>query len=179
VRSHGAALVGSLLAAGLRVVYRPHPRTGANQRSHRAADARVRETVAAAPGSRTDTTTPLAEAFAEADVLVTDVSSVAVDWLPTGRPLVVTVPADPAAVVPRSPLLDAVPRLAAGDAGRAAALVEQLLDHDDGGTARAELVRHYLGGSDPGAARERFLAACAQLVEERDALVAARSGASR
>jgi ketosteroid isomerase-like protein len=179
VSSHGEALVRSLLAAGLRVVYRPHPRTGANQRSYRAADARVREAVAAAPGSRMDTTTPLAEAFREADVLVTDVSSVAVDWLPTGRPLVVTVPADPAAAVPRSPLLDAVPRLAAGDAGTAGALVERLLAHDDDGTARADLVRHYLGEPDPAAARERFLAACAELVEERDALVAARAGAAR
>ncbi|MGY1594144.1 CDP-glycerol glycerophosphotransferase family protein [Geodermatophilus sp. SYSU D00708] len=179
VSSHGEALVGSLLDAGLRVVYRPHPRTGANQRSHRVADARVREAVAASPGSRTDTSAPLAEAFAEADVLVTDVSSVAVDWLPTGRPLVVTVPADPAAVVPPSPLLEAVPRLPAAEVAGAGALVERLLAGDDGAATRGELVRYYLGEPDPAAARERFLAACASLVDERDALVAARAGAAR
>ncbi len=172
VATHGEALVRSLTAAGLRVVYRPHPRTGANRRDVAAADAALRrvfdEPAVAATGSVVDPGRPLGEAFADADLLVTDVSSVAVEWLPTGRPLIVTEPAAPDAVVGSSPLLDAVPRLAAAGADRAAELVTRGLRADPGRAARTALVEHYLGGADPAAAMTRFLAACEDVLAARD-----------
>ncbi len=127
VPSHGVPLVRSLLGAGMRVVYRPHPRTGANRTDVRAADTALRalftEEAVRRTASVVDTASPLETAFAGADVLVTDVSSVAVEWLPTGRPLVVTVPAEAGAAVGSSSLLDVVPRLAADDAAQAGELV--------------------------------------------------------
>ncbi|MGY1641610.1 CDP-glycerol glycerophosphotransferase family protein [Geodermatophilus sp. SYSU D00703] len=183
VTTHGAALVRSLVGAGVRVVYRPHPRTGANRVDVAAADAALRELLggddARATGSVIETAVPLERAFADADLLVTDVSSVAVEWLPTGRPLVVTVPADPGAVVGESPLLAAVPRLAAADAARAAELVRRCLDDDPERERRSALVEHYLGGADPAAALARFLEACDDVVRERDALQAAPARAGR
>ncbi len=184
VPTHGEALARSLLAEGLRVVYRPHPRTGANRREVAAADAVLRrvfaEPAVAATGSTVDAGAPLADAFAGADVLVTDVSSLAAEWLPTGRPLVVTVPAEDGAVVRPSALLDAVPRLAAADAGSAGALVRRCLRDDAERGARERLRAHYLGDPADGPAVERFVAACADVLAERDALQSLRTaGAAR
>jgi hypothetical protein len=173
VPSHGRALVESLLTAGLRVVYRPHPRTGANRRDVAAADAALRSvfTTYAARESRScvDVDGPLAEAFAEADLLITDVSSLAVEWLPTDRPLIVTLPAEAGAVITPSPLLDLVPRLSAAQAGKAGALARRCLDSDPEAAGRHALVEHYLGG-DPATAPARFLEACDEVIAARDAL---------
>ena len=183
VLTHGSTLVTSLVAAGMRVVYRPHPRTGANRRDVAAADAALRRLLdapdAQRTGSRTDPDQPLHGAFADADVLVTDVSSVALEWLPTGRPLVVTAPADPAAVVAPSPLLDAVPRLTSSAAGAAGTVVRRCLDDDREAPARAALVEHYLGGSDPAAALDHFLEACDDVITARDDVRSAVRGAGR
>jgi hypothetical protein len=173
VLTHGAALVRSLMAAGLRVVYRPHPRTGANRGDVAAADAALRalfgDDAARRNGSVVETATPLATAVDGADLLITDVSSLAVEWLPTGRPLVVTVPADPEAVVGSSPLLDAVPRLTAADAAAAGEVALRCLREDPERSQRASLVEYYLGGVDAEGAVGLFLDACDDLVRARDA----------
>ncbi len=175
VPTHGCALVESLVAAGLRVVYRPHPRTGANRRDVAAADAALRALFATDDmrkgGHTVDTDEPLTGAFAKADLLITDVSSLAVEWLPTDRPLIVTVPAEAGAVVTASPLLDLVPRLSAAQAGKAGALARRCLDSDPEAAGRHALVEHYLGG-DPATAPARFLHACDDVIAARDALQA-------
>ncbi len=79
-------------------------------------------------------------------------------------------PADAAAVVSSSPLLDAVPRLTEADAHRAAELVQGHLADDGRRHARAALVDHYLGGGDPDAALARFLDACDDVIAARDAV---------
>jgi len=177
VLSHGDALVRSLTGAGLRVVYRPHPRTGANRRDVAAADAALRrlfdEPAVAATGSTVDTGRPVAEAVADADLMITDVSAMAVEWLPTLRPLVVTQPAEAGARVGTSRLLDTVPRLAAAGADRAHELVLRCLTDDPGLAQRRELVEHYLGDIDPGVSLTRFLDACGDVLTARDA---ARTG---
>jgi hypothetical protein len=172
VLTHGVPLVQSLLDAGLRVVYRPHPRTGANRPELSRADAAVRALFespqATASRSAVVTEVPLGTAFADADALVTDVSSVAVEWLPTGRPLVVTVPTEPGAVLGASPLLDAVPRVTAADAAATGQLVTARLEDDVEAATRAGLVEYYLGGATGAGALDRFLDACDTVLRERD-----------
>jgi hypothetical protein len=176
VASHGEAIVRSLLDAGFRVVYRPHPRTGANHRDVAAADAALRAVfespLARASGSEVVTGTPLTSAFADADALITDVSSLAVEWLPTGRPLVATVPTGPGAVVGTSPLLDAVPTLTAEAAGTAGRLVAERLVDDAEARARQALLEHYLSATGE-TALGLFLEAFDGLLAERDAARAA------
>ncbi|MGY1708101.1 CDP-glycerol glycerophosphotransferase family protein [Geodermatophilus sp. SYSU D00758] len=187
VATHGAALVRSLLAEGFRVVYRPHPRTGANRPDVAAADVALRrvldEPAARATGSTVDGgtvdgSTALLDAFAGADALVTDISSLATEWLPTGRPLVVTVPQEPGAVVRPSALLEAVPRVPAAGAGTAGALLRRCLETDDERDARARLRTHYLGDPADGPAGARFVAACADVLAARDARRPARTTGS-
>jgi CDP-glycerol glycerophosphotransferase (TagB/SpsB family) len=101
----------------------------------------------------------------EADLLVTDISSLAMEWLPSLKPLVVTVPVAEGLQLPTSALLDAVPRLRAEDAGSAAALVRRLLEDDDDVAGRRALVQHYLGDTAPGAATLRFVGACRTVLE--------------
>jgi hypothetical protein len=171
VLEQGEDLVRSLLAGGFRVVYRPHPRTGANRADVARADQRIRRLLGeeATAGSRVDTTSTVAEAFADADALVTDVSSLAVDWLPTGRPLVVTAPAT--GVAPDSPLLDAVPRISADGASEVAALVRSRLEDDVEAPARAALARYHLGETGEGGALTAFLEACDAVLADRAAAV--------
>jgi hypothetical protein len=183
VLSHGVPLVRSLLDAGLRVVYRPHPRTGANRPELSAADAEVRALFgtpeATASRSAVVTDVPVGEAFADADALITDVSSLAVEWLPTGRPLVITVPAEPGATIGASRLLGAVPRLTAEDAGTAGHLVTTRLADDVEAAKRAGLLEYYLGGATGAGALDRFLEACDRVLREREVARAGLTAAGR
>ena len=158
--THGVALVEGLLAAGdVRVLYRPHPRTGMASPVHRAADRRIRELLRAAGDRHLVDLGPYGWQWDFADACVTDVSAVAYDWLATGKPLVVTAPAA-TAYRPPSPLLDRLPLLAAADAGH---VLSVLADRGLGGSATGvgleELTRHYFGETADRASTARFLAA--------------------
>ncbi|MFI5425659.1 CDP-glycerol glycerophosphotransferase family protein [Aeromicrobium sp. UC242_57] len=166
LETHGAALVQAL-SGTYRVVYRPHPLNGVIRPSYAAADARVRELA-----DRVDTDVPLEQSFADADVLVTDVSAVTLNWLPTGKPLLVTTPAVP---YPPSALMDTVPLLAPHDDFKA--VVAEQLTSDPTAAARAALVEHYLGDPTPGVATARFIAACEDAIALRDTAWAERQAA--
>jgi hypothetical protein len=170
VRSYGPTLVRNLLADGrFRVVYRPHPLNGLLDSTYGDADVEVRRLVSEA-GHLVDTSRPLNAAFADADVLLTDISAVALDFLAFDKPLVVTEPASQAVVTARTRLLDEVPRLAIGDLGGVADLVAEQAESDPLGERRRDLVDYYLGDTTPGAATKRFLDACTEMVELRDRL---------
>jgi hypothetical protein len=158
--SHGVALVEALLAAGdVRVVYRPHPRTGMASPVHRAADRRIRELLRSAGNRHLVDLGPYGWQWAFADACVTDVSAVAYDWLATGKPLVVT-EAAPTAFRPPSPLLDRLPLLPATEAGHVVrALEARGLGGSGTGAGLEELTRYYFGETADRASTARFLAA--------------------
>ncbi|SNT19591.1 CDP-Glycerol:Poly(glycerophosphate) glycerophosphotransferase, partial [Micrococcales bacterium KH10] len=85
--ARGPQIVDELTVAGFDVIFRPHPMS-ALTRAGRAQIAAIR--------SRLQTTTPQPKTFvaaaAEADLLVADPSSVIVDFLATGRPVIVILP---------------------------------------------------------------------------------------
>ncbi|GII99314.1 glycosyl transferase [Sediminihabitans luteus] len=173
VASHGLAVVRALVESGrYRVLYRPHPLTGVRDASYGEADAAIRSYLDGlapdrqAPGGW-DGGGELATAFARADLLVCDVSGVAMDWLATGSPLVITRPAGPVAVA-RSPLTDLAPSLAAQDADGVVALVDRELGLDPTRAERLALREYYLGDTAPGAATAAFVEACERLFEVRD-----------
>lgn len=167
VVSHGARLVRSLLADGrYDVVYRPHPLTGVTSGEYGAADAEIRGLVTDAGGAHgVDTSPDLAAAFARADVLVCDVSGVALNWLPTGRPFLVARPGGDAVIPTPAPILAPGRMLDASE--DAAAAVARVLTDADAGAARA-LVEHYLADVTPGLSTARFVAATTALAEGLD-----------
>lgn len=167
VVSHGAALVRSLLAdSRYDVVYRPHPLTGVTSGEYGAADAEIRALVTEAGGAhRVDTTPDLAAAFARADVLVCDVSGVALNWLPTGRPFLITRPGGDAVIPEPAPMCAPERMLDATEDGATA--VARILADADVDAAQA-LVEHYLSDVTPGRATERFVAASLALIEGAD-----------
>jgi hypothetical protein len=157
LETHGEALLRAL-SPTYRVVYRPHPLNGVIRPSYAAADAVVRSLA-----DRVDTDVTLEQSFADADLLITDVSAVTLNWLPTGKPLLVTRPLVP---YPPSRLMEAVPQLAATD--DFAAAVAEHLAADPTKADRDALIDHYLGDPTPGAATARFIAACEDVMAVRD-----------
>lgn len=157
LETHGEALVGAL-SPTYRVLYRPHPLNGVIRASYAAADAAVR-----ALADRVDTAVTLEQSFADADLLITDVSAVTLNWLPTGKPMLITRPGVP---YPPSPLMDVLPQLAVDD--DVIAVVGRHLATDPAKAERDALIEHYLGDPAPGVATARFIAACEEVMAVRD-----------
>jgi CDP-Glycerol:Poly(glycerophosphate) glycerophosphotransferase len=167
--THASAMVRSLQAADLDVIYRPHPLTGVRVPEFGEADAALREQITAA-GGMVSVDRSLPQDFAEADLVLCDVSAVANDWLPTTRPLIITRPTDPQAQDAATELMDVVPRLGEDEADRAGEIAIDLLDHDPLREERIELTEYYLGDTTPGSSLKRFLDACRRLSVKRDEL---------
>jgi hypothetical protein len=172
VASHGVELAAALLDDGrFTVVYRPHPLAGVRDAAYGQSDAAIRELIAHAAaadpgaGHRLSADEPLADAFAAADLLVCDVSAVAMDWLPTGRPLVVTTPVSAETVTASTRLLEAVPRLTVDALPGVAAALRTQAEDDPTRDERLALVEYYLGDTRPGASMRAFVAACERMIE--------------
>ena len=197
VATMGEAIVDGLVSAGWRVVYRPHPKVGDTDPAAVAADRRIREQLGAAvdtaPAGRrrrrrgaslpaaggqghrvSPPEEPFGEAVAEADVVIADVSSVALDVLPTGKPVVVTRPAGAGGRVVDTGVTTAAVtyRLDPDDLPGIGGMLEEIVADDPLRDGRAAAVERFFGDTTPGASTRRFLAAIDAIVEERDRLVA-------
>ena len=93
---------------------------------------------------------------------VMDISAVAYDWLATGKPLLVTRPAEPRAALPESGLVRELTLL------RRRGCRARARDRRRGGRAPRRHARgpgaRYFGDTTPGASMERFLDACSPVV---------------
>ncbi|RKT77273.1 hypothetical protein DFJ68_0693 [Terracoccus luteus] len=172
VSSHGPRLVEALLAdRRFRVVYRPHPRSGVFDPAYGHDSERIAAMVEAAnradPEARhlVDVDTAFGWHLGRLDACISDVSAVALDWVSTGKPLVLTTPADPSVEVEPTPLSTVVPSIAAAESGDVVAVLDREMTSPHPGTA--EVIEHYFGDTSPGAATRRFVEACDVLVRER------------
>jgi hypothetical protein len=166
--SHGAAIVGALRSdPRVRIIYRPHPRTGTASAEHARVDAQLRSALAADGDRHLIDLGPYGWQWRFADSCITDVSAVAYDWLATGKPLVITEPA-PTAFRPVSALLDALPLL---PAARAADLTALLPESD---AELAALSRFYFGETAAGASSRRFQDALDEVIGRRRTELVAR-----
>ena len=160
--SHGPALVAALLADDrVRVIYRPHPRTGRSSARHAAADREIRSLLNRAGDRHLVDTGSYGWQWAFADACVTDISSVGYDWLATSKPLVLTEPVAPTAYRPPARLLDELGLLPADRAGTVLAVLRErglgAAGRDD--RELAALARYYFGDTAAGASSVRFAAA--------------------
>jgi hypothetical protein len=163
VATHGEAMVKALLAdPSIRVIYRPHPRTGRISPAYAAADRRLRALLAAGGDRHLVDEGDYGWQWKFADACITDISSVAYDWLATGKPLVITEPVAAAADRPPSALLDTLPLLAAEDARQVRVVLHRLgLDraHPARDPQLIELAGYYFGDTANRASSRRFAAA--------------------
>jgi hypothetical protein len=91
VAGMGERLIGDLLAMpNVQVTYRPHPATGSRDAETAAADRAVRDLIARAgtPHRVVGPELSLTDAFNEADVLISDISSVVTDFLFSRKPYI-------------------------------------------------------------------------------------------
>ncbi len=183
IASHGVSLVEALLATGRhRLIYRPHPRSGVLDHEYRAANRRIISAIAAANSRDSsaqhiyDTGGELGWQLAVADVAVVDISAMVYDRLATGKPLMVTRPANPAADIDTTGYLSDCEWL---DADATAGIVGLLddLTHNDAARARlTQWVERYFGDTTPGVATGRFHAAVQHLMDEWDRHAALHAG---
>lgn len=175
IRTHGEALIRALVATGRhRVIYRPHPRSGVVDDEYGAANRRIMAALSAAndrdPSAQhvIDTGGDLGWQLAAADVAVVDISAMVYDRLASGKPLMITRPADPAAVVDVHGYLSDCEWLDVAQSEGIVRECERLLADPDAGDRLQSWVRHYFGDTTAGAATERFEAAIGELMRRWD-----------
>ncbi|RII41766.1 CDP-glycerol--glycerophosphate glycerophosphotransferase [Galactobacter valiniphilus] len=174
----GINIVDQLLAAGRRVIYRPHPQTGTRDRATSLADAAiVRRLREAGPEHLVDRGPELGWQWDAADECVLDLSAMAYDALTTDKPLVVYRPGRQAGVEAGG-LLDHVTTLS----GNAAGVVREALVEASGPERRAataKLARYHFGAADHGSSIVRFIDATRAVATERSAALLAQAAARR
>lgn len=173
LRSHAPAMLDTLLSTGThRVIYRPHPRTGAFDpefRTHHDHIVHQLKTANAADPTAqhmVDTDSTFGWQLAAADVGVADISAVAFDFLATGKPLLLTEPATPGAEVDEAGLASLIRTFKAAEAPDILQVIADVSSGED--RARyAEIVEHYFGDTTPGASLERFLSVSDEIIQAR------------
>ena len=172
----GPELVRRLLAVpGVRVVYKPHPRTLDSE------DPRVRAAHAEVAALLDGEHVVLEDAdilavLPDCDAMVTDVSSVGLDWLylRTDRPLFITDRHDDPerlrVAAPVSRCADVVDRETLGDL---TTRMSDRLQHDELHLARVAMRHHYFDDVKVGESTTRFITEVRDLAALRDRLLAA------
>ncbi|MDR0366019.1 MAG: CDP-glycerol glycerophosphotransferase family protein [Bifidobacteriaceae bacterium] len=176
---YGEQIVRQLMAnPRFALTYRPHPLTGTRLPEFADANARLKALIAAAakraeggaPSAQVSRLPDAVDDLWAADLLITDISSLAIDFLVTGRPLAITIPPDPAAVPAPTRLLEVAPRLGRPELADVPAFLEGILAADAAGAGapakeRAEVARYYLSDTSPGAAIAAFVEACGRMLD--------------
>jgi len=165
----------------IRLVYKPHPRVITGTAPVMAAHERILAALRAANGTREPGDRhiialegSILDLMASCDVLISDVSSVALDWLylHTERPLWMTNPRDD-----EEKLLHASPAASGSyvvgndDVAGVVARILGCLEADDKKAAREQLRNYYFGDLAPGQSTQRFIDEIDALVALRDKLV--------
>ena len=154
--SHGVAIIEALLAdPTVRVIYRPHPRTGYASAEHRAADKEIRALLAKRGDRHLIDHEGYGWQWDFADACITDISAVAYDWLATGKPLVITEPA-PGAYRPRSALLDSIALLGTAEALDVMSRIRALQTDSEAREQLRGLTYHYFGDVSNQQSTKRF-----------------------
>ena len=174
VASHGLTIAERLLTdQRFRLIYRPHPRTGIVLDEHGAADRQIREMIDNAnaddpvAGHLIDDT-PFGWQLTSADLMITDLSAVAYDWLTTAKPLIMTQPAEETAVIDPTTFMADMDLLPSEQASDVVSVIQRSLTDSDQAEKMRRWCSYYYGDTTPGASMGRFLNAIERMISERD-----------
>ncbi|MBM6589173.1 CDP-glycerol glycerophosphotransferase family protein [Brevibacterium sp. RIT 803] len=162
---NGAMLVSNMLAAGFRVIFRPHPRTGVRDRNFKKALDEVCAIIDSDPRGLLDVTSDVSWQFDVADRALVEMSSVAFDWLSTRKPLVMIKPCQSDSMVLPGGLFERTPTIGKGSED---SLIDLLSNQTDSVETAAQLCEYYLGSTVQGAQIDRFYSATKQVIAERN-----------
>ena len=171
VLSHGEKIATAILASPQhRLVYRPHPRTGVEHGAYRAAHNRIVRAIAHAnavdPGAHHvfDESPSITWQLSQTDVAVCDISAMIYDRLAVGKPVLVTRPAEPQAVIDDLGYLQACEWLGSSEAHDVIPRIHELLHDESSRETFASWSEHYFGDTSPGAPMRRFTGAVEELM---------------
>jgi hypothetical protein len=174
---YGVAIVRALLARDdVRVVYKPHPRVlTTDDKPVAAAHQEIQRllTAQAGAGHVMPLTADVLGVFEGVDLLVTDISSVGLDflYLRPDAPMVLTDRrTDRARLLADAPIAAATDVVDAGSVGDVAAILDANLAADPHHEARAALRDHYFGFAR-GESSRRFLDLMVSATDRRDVLI--------
>jgi hypothetical protein len=155
----GVALIRRVqeLRPDLRIVFKPHPSTGVQRLGMRAARAQINALLRQSDRHLVADDHPgmtLNDCFDQADLLVSDISSVVTDFLHTERPILISNPT----TMPHEQFRMTFPTQAASyvvdhDLGDLGALLDDALDADSLAEQRREMKRYVLGDLPEGPLR--------------------------
>lgn len=180
--SLGEAIVRAILAVpDVRLVYKPHPKvttslTPAIADAHLAVTGLIDEAARLDPaaGHTQVLTGDILAVMPGCDAMVTDVSSVGLDWLylHTDKPIFLTDPhGDVDALHHQAPISRCADVIGADDVRDLASLLDARLGHDEHHLARVAMRHHYFDELEVGESTGRFLTEVGRLVALRDELL--------
>ena len=161
---NGTQIVTSLLEAGYRVIFRPHPRTGVMCHEFEKAVQDVAEIVESDPRGFLDKSPDVSWQLDEADLAVVEMTSVAFDWLASGKPLVMVKPHGPDAEVLEGGLLDRCPAVDSMSGESVVDLIDEAISRCG---LVSELAQFYLGDTAAGEQTARFIQSSERVIRIR------------
>lgn len=184
VDTYGLTIVNQLLATReYRVVYKPHPRVpdldSRTATAHEAIVAAVERAATSDPdgGHVVEMTAPILSLFADCDAMISDVSSVGLDWLylATGKPLLLTDRYNNyERLQAQAPIAAGSYVIDASNVNDCVRIAREALESDLKREEREQMRRYYFGDIAAGDSTARFLSEIEAVLEARDKAVAAK-----
>lgn len=177
----GPAIAAAALAVpGTRLIYKPHPRVrGSKDEGMQAGHAMILELIKKANADGGEhlalTEGNILAMFDDVDLMVTDISSVGLDflYLRGDSPLILTDRrTDRTRLVDDSPIASSVPIIDDSTVNDIQSMIEAELESGGNAEARAEARSLYFGGHDVGESKQDFIATVQRLISERTAKLA-------
>lgn len=178
VDCYGPAIVAAALAAPhTRLVYKPHPRVaGSHNEGMQAGHAMILELIEKANADGREhlvlTEGNILAMFDEVDLMITDISSVGLDflYLKADSPLLLTDRrTDREKLVDESPIASSVPIIDDSTVNDIQTMIEAELTSGGNAEARAEARALYFGDHGVGESKQAFISTVERLIAEREA----------
>ena len=169
--SHGAKLVQALVDSGeYQVTYRPHPLSGSRDGEVKSSNEAIKKIIRQAAKSDSSSShyidqSPFGWHLGYHDLMISDISAIAYDWLSTGNPILLTKPVEKKAIVEEFPLVDKLYSITTSDLdGIEGLIADQFNEGSDQKRISAELNAYYFK-QPTSQSDEHFAKAITQAIE--------------
>ena len=148
--SHGQKIIQALVDSGeYQVTYRPHPLSGSRDSEVKSANEAIKKVIRQANKSDSSSShfideSPFGWHLGYHDLMISDISAIAYDWLSTGNPILLTKPVEKRAIVEEFPLVDKLYSITTSDLeGIEKLIADQFKEGSDQKKISADLNAYY------------------------------------